>query len=172
MMNHLIFSRFEPLVSNREIKIIHFDNSKMRLSIFSKMGKDPKKPKDDATVKKEKKTFPVRMIVVRFSHHNRMQIRESCPRKAGPSKPFNCEDCGERFESERIQNNRKRNNICGQKKKRKNVKNVINFKKCNKFKNVISFFSSRHGSTTKSRRCIKILFLLYLYHPNLVLNGK
>ena len=50
MMNHLIFSRFEPLVSNREIKIIHYDNSKMRLSIFSKMGKDPKKPKDDPTV--------------------------------------------------------------------------------------------------------------------------
>ena len=89
MMNHLIFSRFEPLVSNREIKIIHFDNSKMRLSIFSKMGKDPKKPKDDATVKKREKTFPVRTIVVRFSHRNRMQISIRENRALGKPGPQN-----------------------------------------------------------------------------------
>ena len=97
MMNHLIFSRFEPLVSNREIKIIHFDNSKMRLSIFSKMGKDPKKPKDDATVKKREKNVPCPNDCGAFftSQSNANQhSRESCPRKAGPSKLFHCEDCG------------------------------------------------------------------------------
>ena len=118
MMNHLIFSRFEPLVSNREIKLF----SKMKLSIFSKMGKDPKKPKkDDATVKRDKNVPCPNACGSYFTSisNANQHAKEACPRKAGTSKASACEDCGMRFESERIKNAHKRKNVCGRKKRTK-----------------------------------------------------
>ena len=97
------------------------------MRLFSKMGKDPKKPKDDATVKKRKKNIPRPNDCGAFFTSQSIanqNSRESCPRKAGPSRPFNCGDCGERFESERAQKNHKRNNVCGQTKKRQNMSKI------------------------------------------------
>ena len=86
----------------------------------------------------ERKMFPARIDVVLFSLLFRTRIntegmiftknfsilyyifnRDACPHKQGPSKPYRCEDCDVRFDSERARNNHQRLNVCGQKKKRK-----------------------------------------------------